>query len=154
MASETFVENANRENRYIPITLLTITHDSLSTPIYCTLNGEDVVSNGVTYKSVPFTFTPPKITRDGIQPGKMSIENISGDVVEACRTIAGNAAPAKCTFSFVMPTDWDTVERTWPSLELRNVQYTDNLTGTLCHPMFGNEPHTKYTASDSNFPGL
>lgn len=152
--SESFVTEANKENRNLPIGLVTIEHDDLDAPIYCTDNGEDVTSNGITFMAFPFDFVAPKQTRDGVEPGKLVISNISGTIVEACRTIAG-AGPAKCTFQAVMPDDHDTVERQWPSLELRNVQYsTSTLTGSLCHPMFNTEPHTKYTACDKYFPSL
>lgn len=154
MVSEKFSVEANRENRILPLTLVTVSHADLAEPIRCTPNGEDVVSNGKTFRSFPFSFEPPKATRDGVEPGKLVISNISGEVVEACRKIAGNKAPAACTFQFVMPDDPDTVERTWPSLELRNVQYTDSLTGSLCHPMFNNEPFTQFSASDVYFAGL
>lgn len=154
MVSDNFKAEAEKECRWIPITLLKITHKDLSAPIYYTQNGEDVVSNGVTYSALPFSFAPPKTTNDGIEPGQFVVENISGQAVEALRAIAGNSDPALCSFMFVMPNDWDTVERKWPTLLLRNVQYTDKLTGTLCHPGFDREPHTKVTASDANFPGL
>lgn len=154
MVSEKFAIEANRENRWLPIVLVTISHALLDLPICCTPNGQDVTSNGIVYRSFPFSFEPPKRTRDGIEPGKLIISNITGEIVEACRKIAGNTAPAKCTFRFVMPDAPDTVECVWPSLDLRNVTYTDRLSGSLCHPLFETEPYTKFTASDAYFPGL
>lgn len=154
MPSEKFIVEANAENRWLPLALVTITHKLLDTPICCTPNGEDVISSGITYRSFPFGFEPPKRTREGIEPGKLIISNITGEVVEACRKIAGNTYPAQCTFKFVMPENPDVVECIWPGLDLRDVTYSDSLSGSLCHPMFDTEPYTKISASDAYFPGL
>ena len=154
MSTEAFIIETEEESGSTPIlTLLTITHSTLITPIYCVLNNENVISNSIEYIAYPFKFEPPKFRKDGIDPGSITIENIDGAIVEALRTAAGAEEP-KCTFSFVLANDLNTVQRTWPSLLLTSAKYTDTITGSLQYPQLNSEPYTKYYFNDVYFPGL
>lgn len=152
--TEDFYVEAGLESGDDPILCLAeITHSTLDTPIYCVLNTQDVVSNDITYTAYPFDFSPPKFTKDGLDPGKLEIENVSGTIVEALRTAAGSEPP-ECTFKFVLASDLDTVQREWPSLLMTNCTYDDKISGTLQFPVLSDEPATKYTATDAYFPGI
>lgn len=155
MVSEYFVQQANAENSADPLlTLLTISHSSLETPIRCVLNTEDLPSRGNLFKAYPFEFTPMEQGRDGIRPAHIRISNIDGVIVETLRTVAGGGEEPVLTFEFVYASDPDTVERNYPLLILQSAKYDDVVEGDMVLPDLSTEPMPGYSFNPRWAPGL
>lgn len=155
MVSDYLAQQANAESRDdVFLTLLTISHSTLPTPIRCVLNDEDVISRGATYTAYPFEFTPQEMSKDGIKPAHINIANIDGRIITLLRTVAGSGEEPVMTFEFVFASDPDAVERYWPLFILQNARYDDGIEGDLVLPDLSTEPIPGYSFTPNWAPGL
>lgn len=155
MASEYLVEQANAESSEDPLlTLVTISHSLLVTPIRCALDVKPVSSRGHTFNVYPFEFVPPEASREGFRPGHLRIDNIDGVIVETLRRVAGSGEAPVLTFEFVWGSDTETVERVWPLLILQNARYDDVVEGDLTLPDLATEPLPGFSFTPRWAPGL
>jgi hypothetical protein len=155
MVSEYFATDANQDVSADPrLALLTITHASLDQPIRLVLNGEDFVSRGVTYRFAPFELTPPEQTKDGVQPARLRIENISGEIITVLRTAAGTSEPPQASWELVFASAPDIVEKTWPGLVFLDAHYDDSIDVSLGMPDLTREPFSQYRFTRKTHPGL
>ena len=155
MVSEYYVEQANKDVRSDPLlVLLTITHASLNPPYRMVLNANVFVSRGNTFSFAPFELIPPEQTKDGLQPAKLRIENISGKLVSLLRTTAGTNAPPQATYELVFASAPDVVEDQWPGLIFLDAQYSDYVEISLGMPDLTREPFSQYRFTYKTHPGL
>lgn len=155
MVSEYLAQQANAESREdVFLTLLTISHSTLATPIRCVLNDEDVISRGATYTAYPFDFTPAELSKDGAKPARISIGNIDGRIITLLRTVAGSGEEPVMTFEFVFASSPDDVERSFPLFILQNARYDDAIEGDLVLPDLSIEPIPGYSFTPNWAPGL
>jgi hypothetical protein len=100
--------------------LLTISHPSLSTPIYLVNNTVDIVSRGTTYIGLPFDIDLPNEDQDAPGAATLSVDNVSRVIVDAVRAMD---VPATITLEVILASDPDTVEIAFYDMVLRNVTY-------------------------------
>lgn len=153
--TEKLFQEANADGSDDPLlTLLTISHSSLTDPIRCVLNNEDVESRDHTFTAYPFEFVPPEITKEGYRPGHVRIGNVDGVIVQTLRGVAGSGEEPVLTFEFIYASDPDTVERVWPLLILQNARYDDVVEGDVVLPDLTIEPFPGFSFNAANNPGL
>ncbi len=155
MVSEYLIAEANKDVSSDPLlTLLTITHASLTPPFRCVLDGKPIVSRGETYLDTPFAFLPPEQTQDGLKQGRLRIENVESNLIELLRSVAGTDDPPQATFEFIYASAPDFVERKFPNLIFRDVPYDDTIEITLGLPDLTVEPVNQFRFSRATHPGL
>lgn len=153
--TEKLFQEANAESSGDALlTLVTISHSTLVTPIRCVLNEEDIDSRTHTFRAYPFEFVPPELTREGMRPGHLRIGNIDGVIVQTLRAVAGGGEEPVVTFEFIYASAPDTVERVWPLLILQNARYDDVVEGDVTLPDLTTEPFPGWSFIPRNNPGL
>lgn len=136
------------------LALLTITHADIST-IRVVNNTEDVVSGGLTYTAFPFSVVLPPETDEGPQSLKVTVSNVSREIVQAARSIAGSANPAQATIHFVAYDDPDTSLLAVTGRKVQNLQYDASFVSfDAALEFFTNEPFPAMTFTPGRFKGL
>lgn len=134
------------------LVLLTITHDDLSTPIRVVANGEDITSRGNSFTAFPFEILLPSDEPDSPPNAQLTIDNVSREIGQAIRTISSAAA---VLIEVIRLKSLDTVELSFPSLNLRNVRFdAGKVTGDLTSEDLQIEPYPADTFNPSFFPGM
>jgi hypothetical protein len=105
--------------------LLTITEPGYP-PLYLVNNNEPFVSRGITYQPYAFGLVLPADDGESLPTAALSIDNISGEIVEYIRALA---TPPEIVVELVTSAYPDVVEKRLDFLKLRNVNY-DALTIT------------------------
>lgn len=102
------------------ISLLTISHGTLETPLRFVRNGINVESRGDIYLAYPFDIDLP--AQDSERPPKttLRIDNVDRQIVETLRTIVG---PPTVVLEVVLASDPDVVEVGPFQFTLRNASY-------------------------------
>jgi len=119
MASITSQETGN-----VWLAIMKITHPDLSEDICIVNNTQDIVYDGVTYNRYSFAFQPPSEDEGQSQPAKVTIDNVSREIVLAIRSI--NSAPTiEAAIIMVTTAGVVTKEAGWWVAELSNVTYND-----------------------------
>lgn len=144
------------------IFLLTIEHETLDDPIrLSTDQTERATTNPLTYKTVSrgndYLYAGVGITipeeQDKSPPScKLVIQNVTRDLVPLARSIS---TPATCTIEAVLLSDLDTVEISFPSMDMTNLTYdASTLTFDLTIDSLATEPYPAGTFSPASFGGL
>jgi len=155
MVSEYLVREANKDVSSDPLlTLVTITHATLTPPFRCVLNGEAITSRGNEYVAAAFAFLPPEQTQDGIKPARFRIENIESSLIELLRSVAGTDDPPQATFEFIYASAPDLVEKDYPGLVFHDAPYDDVIEISLILPDLTVEPAVQFRFSRATHPGL
>lgn len=143
---------AAQETSEAILALLTISHANLSPSIRVTADAVQTVSNGETFYQYPFQITLPDDPENGVSSGKLTIDNVSRDIVSAIRSIS--TSPLS-TIQLVLGSDPDTVYVEFSDFKLSNINY-DALTVTadLVLDHFIHEPYPGTRFLPSNFPGM
>lgn len=100
--------------------LIQIDYPTLTSPIRVTNNGEDVLSNGNTYTSCPFTIEAPADEDNFITELRLSIENVSRTLIPIIRETEGTPT---CSYKIVLDSDKNTEEINLDNFELQDVDY-------------------------------
>ena len=134
------------------IVLVTLSHPDLETPIRVNSSGQEVISNGDLFVAFPFEVILPDDVDDRPPRARLSIDNVSREIVLAIRTIS--SAPF-VTIQIVMASSPSTIEAEFPDFRLANITY-DQLTveGDLTLEEFIGEPYPARVFSPADFPGL
>ncbi|MFH1158915.1 MAG: DUF1833 family protein [Pseudomonadota bacterium] len=134
------------------IVLVTLSHPDLATPIRVNSSGQEVISNGDLFVAFPFEVILPDDVDDRPPRARLSIDNVSREIVLAIRTIS--SAPF-VTIQIVMASSPSTIEAAFPDFRLANITY-DQLTveGDLTLEEFIGEPYPARVFSPADFPGL
>lgn len=129
--SSTFIAAANaQETGEIFIVLLTITHPATSDVARLSSDPtqrftEDplrygTISRGNIYWFLPFQIVLPDSQESAPPLARLVIDNIDRELVELIRS---HGEPGKLLIEIVLASSPDAVERTYPTLEVTNVQY-------------------------------
>ena len=134
-----------------PLVLLTIEHADITT-IRLVDNRVDVTSGGDIYTAKAFTLRLPDSLEDAPSGGRLRIDNVSRELGEAIRTIS---SPPDVTIELIRQADPDTIEMSWPAMQMTNTQF-DFLTveGDLGFENLNREPYPFLTFSPAEFPGV
>lgn len=142
------------------VTLLTLSHPDLAEPIrVCSDPAVDLVSGsrgtmsrGEDFVFLPFELIPPGQSGDSLPTGRLKVDNVSREIVQAVRLIT---SPAEVLIEVVMASDPDVVEATIAGFQLRNIK-ADALTveGELSTVRFDMEPFPCGSFTPSQFPGM
>lgn len=142
-----------RETGEAFILLLVLSHPSLSPPIRVCNNSADLVSGGDTYQKFPFELNIPPDTEEAPPTVRLAIANADRAIVEAVRSLAGEAITA--TLSVVMASSPDSIEAGPFSFSIRDVSYDAAIVeGTLMFEDVLNEPFPADSFTPGRFPGV
>jgi len=112
----------------------------------------DYVKARETYVAYPFDIHLPDDPERGVSVGKLVIDNIAREIVQAVRSIT--TAPT-LNVKVVLGSDPDTVEAEFTGFELVNVDYdVMTVAGDIGLQSFANEPFPGDSFLPSKFPGL
>lgn len=134
------------------LVLLELDHPDLSEPIRVTSDGVDTESGGNTYISYRFDIRLPSDPSEGVTRGKLTIDNVDRQIVEAVRSIN---SPLSVKIMVVLASSPDTVEAEFSGFELRNVVCDAlQVTGDLSVEYFTSEPFPGDLFLPATFPAL
>ena len=149
--SDTLKGEAWSEASDLPLVLLTIEHADIAT-IRLVDNLVDVTSGGDIYTAKAFTLRLPDSLEDAPPGGRLRIDNVSRELGEAMRTIS---SPADVTIELIRQVDPDTIETSWPAMQMTNVRFNFLTTnGDLAFENLSREPYPFLTFSPAEFPGV
>ena len=143
------------------IMLVTITHPSFTDDVrVCsdpyellpTAQVRGIVSQGLEYIFMPFAIEMPVQDNTGLARAKISVDNISREIVAAVRS--ANSA-LTISMEIVLASDPDTPEVTISDFHLDRVTYDAfTVSGDISVEFFDLEPFPARRFSPSDFPGL
>lgn len=137
----------------LPLWLLTIRHASIST-IRVVNNTEQVVSNGQTYLPMPFSIVLPPEGENTSPVIRVSVANVSLEVMTAARTVAGSTA-AKADLYLIDHDTPDTQLLTYEDFDVRNLRGNSGVvTFDMTLETFVSEPYPAMTFTPGRFPGM
>jgi hypothetical protein len=111
-----------------------------------------VISRGETFYFVRMDARPPILSRDAPRRGRLVLDNTGGEQTALIRTYH---APAQIFMELVLGSDPDVVERQWPVMDLRVVDYdAATMEFELEFLPFTTESYPVDTYTPSGFPGL
>lgn len=131
--------------------LLTVSHPDLDDPITIVNDINEIVSNGVTFRALPFEIELPG---EGQRPGesRIRIDNVSREIVEAVRIIG--LIPPTVKIQVVLASQPDVIEYEVPVMTLRDVTYDAAfVTGVLRFEDISVEPVAEII-NPNRFPAL
>lgn len=146
-----------------PIALLTITHSDMPDPIRVSSDPTErltdspevtygTVSRGQTYAFIPFRLQLPVEDEDAPPTSRIVMENIGLELIELIRSIS---EPAQFLIELVFRSDLDTVEVSFPPLDLVSADYdAATVTLELTIDSLEREPCPAGSFIPSRFPGL
>jgi len=143
------------------ITLVTINHPTFTAPVRVASDPYEllpvagvrgVVSRGEEYLFLPFTIELPTQDDSGVAKARISVDNISREIVAAVRRAT---SALTITIEIVLASDPDTPEVSIEDFRLDRVTY-DALTvsGDISVEYFDLEPFPARRFTPSDFPGL
>lgn len=133
------------------LVLLTLTHDTLATPIYVVRNREKIESRGNSYLAYPFEIELPT-DNDEAPYAKITISNVSREIGYALEKLV---TPPVALIEIVLASAPDDVERSWDDFELSQVSWDAmRMTGTLSQRQVWSEFYPRYRVTPKDFPGL
>lgn len=132
--------------------LVTLNHESFSTPIYLVDNSEEIVSNGNTFLPFPMKIILPQDDSEVDKQVRISFDNVSRFLVDELRSIT---TPIDVKIEMVLASNPDIVEVKLEELQLRNISMTlQQIEGTLVLDDFLRTELTSEKYTPTNFPGL
>jgi hypothetical protein len=151
-----------QESGEIVIFLLTITHEDLDEVIYLTTDPTErlsdsplsygTVSRGNTYLYAGIDVTIPDDQDKSPPSSKLTIENVSRDLVALARSIN---SPAQVQIEAVLASAPDDVEMSWPALDMSNLTADASvLQFDLTMDALTTEPFPSGSFTPANFAGL
>lgn len=136
------------------LAIIDIKHSTFST-FYYVNNFESITSNGQVYSPFPFSLILPETSEDTAPVFTLRISNVSREIIDEIRGVAGLRERMKIDISIIAASDPDTLLATWPDFELVNVDYNrEYIIATLSLENLFNEPFPGDSFSPANFPGL
>lgn len=151
-----------QESGEVPIMLLTITHPELAEPIYLSTDPtERFLTDPLMYRTrsreIDFLYAGIDVTlpdeHDKSPPAsKLTIANVTRGLIPLARSVS---TPPAVKIEVVLASDLDTVEMTWPAMDMSNLTYDASfLTFDLTIDALVTEPYPSGTFSPAYFPGL
>jgi hypothetical protein len=143
------------------IYLVTITAPNLTQPILITSDsfellpvagGRGVVSRGDEYVYLPFELSLPNEDDTGIGRAKITIDNVSREIVQAVR---GSSGKIGIKIEIVLSTDVDTPEVVLDNFILDSINYDAlTVTGEISVQYYDLEPYPSRRFTPSDFPAM
>lgn len=143
------------------IALLTIDHENFEQPIRVASDSYEVLpdagvrgvlSRGDEYIYLPFTIELPQEDDSGVTQARISVDNISREIVAAVRTATSSLT---VKLEIVLSSDVDSVEVSVDDFKLERVTYdVFTVSGTISLEYFELEPFPKARFTPSSFPGI
>lgn len=133
------------------LTLLTLTHPSLST-IYLVNNTQNIISRGNTFLAFPFNITLPMDDGETQKELSLELDNVSLALVESIRTVID---PINVKLEMILASLPDAVQYEMDELKIQSLSYNRNrISAKLILDDFLNVeiPGEKY--DPTTFPGL
>lgn len=134
---------------------LTIDHNDLLSPLRVVNDSVDLITNSsppLTFVAFPFLIQLPADSESLAPEATLTIDNVDQQIVVAIRSIS--SAPS-LLIEIVRSADPDTVEVSYPGMELRNVKYdAQQVTGKIVMKRFDAEPYPSGRMTPTTFPGL
>lgn len=151
-----------QESGEVPIMLLTITHPELAEPIYLSTDATErfsidplmyrTRSRGIDYLYAGIDVALPDEQDKSPPASKLTIANVTRDLIPLARSVS---TPPSVKIEVVLASDPDTVEMTWPALDMTNLTYDASfLTFDLTMDALVTEPYPSGTFSPADFPAL
>jgi hypothetical protein len=162
VTSDLFKQEAYaQETEQVLIGLITISNDEMDEPVRISTDPTQLlpeaavygtVSNGEEFLFLPVDVWLPSENDRGVVTAKVTIENVSRQVISLFRTVS-KAVDFK--IQTVLSGDTDFVEIEYDNFKLSNITYdTMSVTGDLSLDYWGLEPFPSKRFTPSNFPGL
>lgn len=150
MVSQSFKDEAFRENTDDgTVILVTIEHSTLTSPLRFAWHDQNITSRGNVYSPFPMKIELPQIGNNRPR-ARLVFMGPAIDVVPYLRAMTNTP---KITLEVVRMNDPDTVEKTFPNLELTNIEITDGISGELTYFDDKKEQFPKDSIIPSTFPG-
>lgn len=130
---------------------LTLSHDSLATPVRVVRNRKDVTSNGNLFKAYPFEIDMPT---DGEEAptARIAIANISREIG---KTLERLIEPPLCLIQLALVSDPDNIERSWDEFSFTQVDWDAmRMQAQIQHLQYWNEPWPRKRVLPIYFPGM
>lgn len=129
MARSTISSPARRammaqETSEVFLELITITEASLTSPIYITNNGEEIVSNSNTFVQCPFSLEAPADEEDFITELSIAVENVTRVLVPIVRSAIHEIY---LKYQIVLASSPNTIELELEDFEIQSVDYDANI---------------------------
>jgi len=133
--------------------LLTISHPTLSAPLFFTSDGVQTISRGNVYLPFPFQLTIPDDQDQQLPQAGITIDNVDRSIVTAIRNMG--TAPAGILIEVVTSAAPDNVEFASGELTLRDVNYDAmTVSGTLTFEAILAEPFPGDLVTPATIPGV
>lgn len=135
------------------LTLYTLDHPDWDDPIYLVNNTEEIISNGETFIPFPVNITLPVDDGETIRSSKITLDNVSRDLIDVIRATTDNEISAK--IQMVLASAPDTVEIEIGEMKIVTVQYDEQkISATLTMDDFLNTEVSGEKYTPSLYPGL
>lgn len=134
------------------LTLITLTHDSLVTPIRLVNNSENIISRGETFQAFPVRIRLPVDDGESIREVKMEFDNVSLQLMDLVRTATSNI---RVKIEMVLASIPDAVQIDLDELALGNISYnSQRISASLLMDGLLNTELTSERYTPSVYPGL
>jgi hypothetical protein len=151
-----------QESGEVPIFLLTITHDDLEEPICLTTDPTErkstdpliyrTMSRGTEFLYAGVDVTIPNEEDKSPPVSKLTIANVTRGLIPLARSVS---TPPSVKIEMVLASDLDTVETTFPAMDMSNLTYDASfLNFDLTMDSLTSEPYPSGTFSPAYFSGL
>lgn len=149
------IQEMNKEtSSVLLLALLEISHSAFAT-VRLVNNTEDVISNGDLYQAFPFSVVLPPDTDDSLPFLRVSLSNVTRELVDEARGIAGSSERAKASIRLVEFADPDTVLAAWTDYDVRGIKYDQNMFQfQMTVETFLVEPFPGDAMNPTNVPGV
>lgn len=146
----------------MPIFLCTITHPSLSAPIYLSTDATQrittdplvygTISRGITFLYAGIDVTLPDDQDKSPPSSKLLIANVTRDLIPLARSVS---TPPTIKIEAVLQSALNNVEMVWPALDMSNLSYNAvQLTFDLTMDALVTESFPRGAFSPAYFPGM
>jgi hypothetical protein len=134
------------------LTLLTITHDTLPTPIRLVNNTEQIISNGQTYSAFPFKIVLPVDDGESLREVALELDNTSLELINLLRTVTD---PLDVNLKMILASIPNDIQYELGELKIGSITYDkSNITAKLYQDNFMSSGLTSERYTPQNFPGL
>lgn len=140
------------ETEEVFLTLLTIQHIDLDSPIRIVANNQDIVSRGDSYLALGFEITLPQDDGETIPQVQLSIDNVDREITETIRSLTSSPS---ITLEVIMASSPDAVELVIYDMMLDSVTYDDTtITGSLVVEDILNQSFPSSVIDPQQYKGL
>jgi len=123
--SDELLSQLNAQDSEDPLlTLITVTHDDIETPLRFVNNTENITSRSNVFTAFSFSVGLPADDGQTLKQVQIQIDNTSLELISSFRSIT---TPLTATVEFVLASDPDTVQLSIDDLTVRSMNYDQSL---------------------------